>query len=133
VRSPVFEYVYSVSPDDIDDLGHVNNLVYLRWVQDVATRHWEAVADLDLRGRVVWVVVRHEIEYRSSALLRDRVVARTWVEGGTRTLSDRHTELCREADGTVLARATTSWCPLNPEDRRPLRVRDCLPPGLVGT
>src|SRR5439155_1120943 len=74
-----YERVSVVEPGDIDDLGHVNNVVYLRWVQDVAAAHWEATIAPEERVDVAWVVLRHEIDYQHPAVLGDQVVARTWV------------------------------------------------------
>lgn len=105
----------------------MNNLVYLRWVQEAATAHWEAEASPDLRSRISWVVVRHEIDYHVAALEGDEILMRTWVDGGTRTTSDRHTEILRQADGTLLAKARTVWCPLDRHTGRPVRAGDALP------
>ena len=76
---PPFSLPITVSPADIDGLGHVNNVVYLRWMQEAATAHWESAASPELRAAVSWVVSRHEIDYKAPAFLGDRLVARTWV------------------------------------------------------
>ena len=60
-----FELPITVVAGDIDDLGHVNNVVYLRWMQQAASAHWEAAADPVLRSSVHWVVIRHEIDFVS--------------------------------------------------------------------
>ena len=89
----------AVEPADIDGLGHVNNVVYVRWVQDVAVAHWRAVASAADQKKLLWIVVRHEIDYKQAAYLGDRVLARTWIGVATRIKFERHTELLRANDG----------------------------------
>src|ERR1043166_2863899 len=67
--STPFEITVSVKPEDIDEQNHVNNTVYLRWVQEVATAHWQAIASSEERERIGWVVLRHEIDYNAPACL----------------------------------------------------------------
>jgi acyl-CoA thioester hydrolase len=114
--------VFTVQSGDIDGLGHVNNLVYLRWVQEVATSHWNTIATREDQEAITWVVVRHEIDYLRSAVEGDRVAALTWVEGWTGATSERHTEIRRLGDGEILARAVTRWCALDPVSGRPRRI-----------
>jgi len=117
-----FELEIRVQPPDIDELGHVNNVVYLRWVQDAAVAHWRAAATPQQQADVFWVVVRHEIDYKHPARLEDAVVARTWVGAATRSTFERHTEILRGADRRVLARARTLWVPIAPDTLRPMHV-----------
>ena len=72
----VFEHAFQVSREDIDRLGHVNNVVYLRYAQDAATAHWYAAVSREHRDNMVWVVRRHEIDYLKPALENDELVAR---------------------------------------------------------
>jgi len=116
-----FELPIRVQPDDIDVLGHVNNVVYLRWVQDIAVAHWQAAATPEQQETLIWVVVRHEIDYKHPAMAGDEVLARTWVGVASRRTFERHTEISR-ADGRLLARARTLWCPLDPATYRPATV-----------
>ncbi|HKJ01224.1 MAG TPA: acyl-CoA thioesterase [Longimicrobiales bacterium] len=116
------ERVFAVAAEDIDGQGHVNNLVYLRWIQDVAIEHWGGAARPRDQASTAWVVVRHEIDYLKPALLGDEVVARTWVEVWKGATSERHTELERRGDGVMLARGRTVWCALDAVTRRPKRV-----------
>ena len=111
-----------VQPADIDELGHVNNITYLRWVQDVAVAHWRTVAAPADHTVVVWVVVRHEIDYRRPAFNNDEIIARTWVGVATRATFERHTEYCGPRTASLLAKARTLWCPVDPESRRPVSV-----------
>ena len=122
-QSPeVFELAIAVDPADIDQLGHVNNVTYVRWVQEAAVAHWKAAAPAADQARLVWVVVRHEIDYRQAAFLGDRIVARTWVGGATRVTFERHTEILRASDRAPLAQARTVWCSLDAASLRPTAV-----------
>jgi acyl-CoA thioester hydrolase len=111
-----------IVPADIDELGHVNNIVYLRWVQDAATLHWRAIAPPDMQTRWVWVVLRHEIDYKASAKLGDTVAARTWVGAPKGARFDRFVEIFNPTTGSVNASARTTWVLLDAAARRPTRV-----------
>ncbi len=102
-----------VEPADIDGLGHVNNVVYLRWVQEIAIAHWRAVASAAEQEKFLWIVVRHEIDYKQPARLGDVILAKTWVGAATRIRFERHTEMLRASDGILLAKARTVWCPID--------------------
>jgi acyl-CoA thioester hydrolase len=118
----VFEMAIAVEPADIDELGHVNNVVYVRWVQDIAVAHWRAAASRDDQEKLLWIVVRHEIDYRQAARLGDGILARTWVGAATRIKFERHTELLRASDGCLLAKARTVWCPIDAVTGKPTGV-----------
>jgi acyl-CoA thioester hydrolase len=117
-----FELPIGVQEADIDELGHVNNVTYVRWVQDAAVAHWTAAAPAAERARLLWIVLRHEIDYRQAAHLGDAIVARTWVGAATRLRFERHTEILRAHDGCLLARARTLWCPIDAATRKPTPV-----------
>ena len=112
----------SVLPDDIDEQNHVNNTVYLRWVQDIATAHWRAIASPDAQETIGWVVLRHEIDYKAAAMPDDQIALRTWVGKATRLTFERFTEIRRNSDGQLLSKARTLWCPINAQTGRPVRV-----------
>jgi acyl-CoA thioester hydrolase len=119
-----FELPIQVQASDIDELGHVNNVVYLRWVQEVAVAHWRSAATASQQADVLWVVIRHEIDYKHAARLEDALVARTWVGAATRNTFERHTEILRASDRRLLARTRTLWCPIDPRSGRPKQVSD---------
>ena len=125
-KSRPHELILHVCKEDIDGLGHVNNVVYLSWIQDVATEHWLSVASPEQIAETVWVVVRHEIDYERPAQLGDEIIARTWVGDATPTTWDRHTEIRRKSDGQLLARAKSVYCPLNARSMRPRRLDAAL-------
>jgi acyl-CoA thioester hydrolase len=117
-----FEIIVPVQPADIDGQNHVNNTVYLRWVQEVATAHWEARAPAAARETIGWVVLRHEIDYKMPAGPGDEIVLRTWVGQATRVTFERFTEMRRRSVGELLAKARTLWVPVNTNSGKPTRV-----------
>jgi acyl-CoA thioester hydrolase len=118
----VFECEIEVKPDDIDELGHVNNVVYLRWVQQVASAHWQSKALTSITDKYLWVVLRHEIDYLKPALLIDKIRAQTWVSSMEGVKSTRHVKFM--ANGNDLAQAKTVWCLLDATSMRPKRIGD---------
>jgi acyl-CoA thioester hydrolase len=113
-----YEIEIAIQPTDIDQLGHVNNVVYLRWVQDVAVAHWSAIASVRDKENLLWVITRHEIDYKRPAFANNTIIARTWVGKASRRTFERHTELLRKSDGKLLARARTLWCPVDPDTKK---------------
>lgn len=121
-----FETEISVQESAIDNLNHVNNVVYLQWVQDVAEQHWNASTDAALREKLVWVVVNHFIEYKSPAFEKDVLTLKTWVDNYNGVTSERHTEIFRKADNKLLAKAKTLWCLLDKTSGKPMRITEDL-------
>ncbi len=119
-----YELRLTAQPGDIDLLGHVNNVVYLRWVQEAAIAHWTAAAPAAAQAALFWVVTRHEIDYKRPTFLGDEVIVRTWIGRAGRRAFDRHTEITRAGDGKVLAVARTVWCPMSRATGRPTDVDD---------
>jgi acyl-CoA thioester hydrolase len=121
MSSTPFQMIMSVLSEDIDEQNHVNNTVYLRWVQEVASAHWRALASETAQESIGWVVLRHEIDYNAPACLGDEIVLRTWVGKATRLTFERFTEI-RRSGGQLLSKARTLWCPINAQTGRPVRV-----------
>ncbi len=124
---PPFDLPIVIKPSDIDEQGHVNNVVYLSWVQDVAIAHWNALTSAEQRQKYVWVALRHEIDYKAEAVLGDAIIARTWTGVAQGMRFPRHTEIMRGTDAKVLCTAVTQWCPLERATGRPTR----LPPEIA--
>jgi acyl-CoA thioester hydrolase len=111
-RVPVFSKRFAVPPKAIDVQGHVNNLAYVGWMQDVAIEHsvavgWPMRRYLELGAG--WVVRSHFIEYLRPAFAGERLGAHTWVPRFDQRSTPRRYLFLREDDGTVLARAETIW------------------------
>lgn len=119
---PVFETQKTARAEHIDELGHVNNAVWVQWIQDVATAHWESAADPAHVDAYVWVVVRHEIDYARALLEGESATARTWVGEAPRGARfDRHMEFLN-AEGKTLVKARTQWAIIDKASGRPIRV-----------
>jgi acyl-CoA thioester hydrolase len=119
-----FSISVTATAADIDELGHVNNAVYLRWIQDVATAHWSAVAPPEHRDTYVWVVTRHEIDYRGNVGLGESVTAETFIPAPpTGARFDRRVDF-RGPDGKVIVAARTTWAMIDKASGRLARVRD---------
>ena len=117
-----FTLTKTATADDIDELGHVNNAVWVRWIQDIAVAQWESVAPPEHKDIYVWVVTRHEIDYLRAVLPGETVTGRTWVgEAPQGARFDRLVEYVGE-DGKVRVRAKTTWAILDKTSGRPLRV-----------
>jgi acyl-CoA thioester hydrolase len=123
----MFEIPIEVQQRDIDDNDHVNNVVYLQWIFDVALAHWNASAPPEMRETYAWVATRHEIDYRREALMGDAIVARTWIGGVDSRKFERLTEIVRTRDEQVLARGTSYWALIARATGRITRI----PPEMV--
>ena len=124
---PTFEMAFVARAEHIDELGHVNNAVWVQWIQEVAVAHWDSVADPAHKDAYFWVIVRHEIDYLRAGLEGDRVVGRTWVgEAPKGARFDRHMEFTGN-DGRICVRARTFWAIIDKASGRPIRV----PPEVV--
>ncbi|WP_421932518.1 acyl-CoA thioesterase [Phenylobacterium sp.] len=118
----VFEAGFTPQASDIDANGHVNNVVYLRWIQDMATAHWAARQPAEDQARWAWIVLRHEVDYRRALLPGETARARTWVARkpeGPRF--DRYVRI-DGPDGAMCAQAVTVWCLIDAATGRPKRV-----------
>ncbi|SDL78764.1 acyl-CoA thioesterase [Maricaulis salignorans] len=112
---------------DFDELGHVNNVVYLRWVQDMAVTHWHAVATPEMIEAEVWIALKHTIEYRDPILPGESAEIRTWLGEVRGPRFDRHVDIRKPGAKRFSARAVTEWCRINRATRRPMRIgRDVL-------
>jgi acyl-CoA thioester hydrolase len=117
-----FTMAITAGPDDIDVLGHVNNAVWVKWIQDVAVAHWSAIAPPAHRDAYIWVVTRHEIDYRGNVSEGETVTGETWVPEPPRGARfDRYMKFTG-ADGRVKVEAKSTWALLDRASGRLLRV-----------
>lgn len=123
--------IFTAGPDHIDELGHVNNAVWVNWIQDIATAHWSAVASPEHQQAYVWVVTRHEIDYRGNIVAGESVTAETFIpEPPTGARFDRRVDF-RNASGKVIVSAKTTWAIIDRASARILRVpKDVAAPFL---
>jgi acyl-CoA thioester hydrolase len=116
----MFRHPVAIQPDDIDHMGHVNNAVYLKWVQDAVVDYWRSVAPPDAVAQHLWVALKHEITYLKPTFLQDVVVAEVIAEKvhGARAM---FTTVLRRGED-VLSEIKSSWCCLDAESLRPARL-----------
>jgi acyl-CoA thioester hydrolase len=107
---------------DFDELGHVNNAVYLRWAQEIAVRHWNLIASDEMKRQWLWVVLRHEINYRDPILPGDKVIARTWLGRAEGPRFDRFVDIRKPGAVRAAAAVKSTWVLIDSETRRPKRV-----------
>lgn len=117
-----FALTFTAAPGDIDELGHVNNAVWVSWIQRLSVSHWEAVAPPEHQAAHVWVVTRHEVDYRGNVGLGETVTGETWVGTPKGARFDRHTRFTG-ANGRVKVEAVSTWALLDRATGRLLRIR----------
>ena len=115
-----FSHVFRVSAEDIDEQGHVNNVAYVRWIQDVAVAHWLAFSSEEMREKFTWMLTRHEIDYKKQVFENEEITAVTWVGEPTRVSWERFTEIRRGEE--LVARARSIWCLINRQTGKPTRI-----------
>ncbi len=115
-----FSHSFRVSAADIDAQGHVNNVAYVKWIQDVAVAHWFSVTTEEMREKYTWMLTRHEIDYKKQTFAGEEVTATTWVGEATRITWERFTEIRRGED--ILVKARSIWCLIDRQTSKPSRI-----------
>ncbi|RLD29438.1 MAG: acyl-CoA thioesterase [Bacteroidetes bacterium] len=118
----VFEKFITVTKDDLDELNHVNNVRYVKWVNDVAKEHWLQNASKDLCEEYFWVLLSHKIQYKNSALLNDIVKLKTYVIKTDGITSTRIVEMYHNKSQKLLIISETKWCLMSYKTLRPTRI-----------
>ncbi len=122
IMNNFFEVKIEITAEDIDDLNHVNNAVYVKWMDHVAFKHWEHLTKKEPITDTIWVVSRHEIDYKSEAFLGDEIIAKTYVGNTRGVTSDRFIEFYKGE--TLLAKSKTIWVLLDAISYKPVRIRE---------
>ena len=123
----VFRLTFEPTPADIDENGHVNNVVYLRWAQDMGVAHWRSRASADAQATWAWIALRHEIDYRRPLRPGEAASARTWV--AKEPQGPRYDRFIRidGPDGQMCAQVHTTWVLIEQSTGRPRRVPEWIP------
>ena len=121
-KSLFYSYIIEVKKEHIDILNHVNNVVYLQWVNDISEKHWDILASADVKFKYFWVVLRHELDYRGEAFLGDKLEVKTWIGESKGAKSIRHVEVLK-GDVPLLSAAST-WCLIDSKTLRPTRLKN---------
>lgn len=116
----MFRHPVAIQPDDIDHMGHVNNAVYLKWVQEAVVDYWSSVAPPSAVAQHLWVALKHEITYLRPTFLQDNVVAEVIAEKVDGARAFFRTVLRRGDE--VLSEISSCWCCLDAATKRPARL-----------
>lgn len=120
MTSKKYSYTYIVKAQDIDELNHVNNVVYLQWVQEAAIRHWTKLTENQKFEDFVWVVSRHEIDYIRPSFLHDELTIITWVGETEGSVSVRHVEVFK--NDKIITKTRTTWRLLDSKTFKPVAI-----------
>ena len=124
ISSEMYRHDFVVPESVVDQNGHVNNVVYIQWMQDVATLHFDSTGGAQAmhEAGATWVVRSHNIEYLKSAFAGEEVIALTWVVNFRRVRSLRRYQFLRKRDNELLARGETDWIFVDTASGRPRRI-----------
>lgn len=119
-----FQKKIQVTNEDLDELKHVNNVRYVQWIQDISKEHWDKLTTAAIQEKVIWVVLNHNIDYKSAAVLGDEILLKTYIESSKGALSIRVVEMFNNQTQELLVKSKTKWCLLNPETLKPIRISE---------
>jgi len=122
MTDPIFAYSFTVPESAIDENGHVNNVAYVQWMQDAATRHPQSVTEYKPAENSTWYAREHRIEYLQPAFLGEELEVRTWISEVKRVRAHRRYEFIRKSDGKVIAKGETEWVYVDSKTGRPIAI-----------
>jgi len=121
-----FSTIIKVQQEHLDNVNHVNNVIYVQWMQDIASMHWEATAPQRLIEEILWMIKRHEIDYYNQAFLNDELLMTTWTGEFTNVTWKRYYEITRPSDNKKIISAASVWITLDRKTQRPRRIDEAL-------
>ena len=125
--SAIYSKSFVIPPGSIDENGHVNNVAYVQWMQDIAVEHYSSIGGVSAQGpHATWVVHEHKIEYLLPAFAGEEIEVRTWVENIRRVRSLRKYEFVRRSDGRLLVKGETDWVFVDIKTGRPLPIPETV-------
>ncbi len=123
--SPIYSKTITIPQSAIDENGHVNNVAYVQWMQDIAVEHYASIGGITAQGQdATWVVREHRIEYLLPAFVNEVIEIKTWVENIRRVRSLRKYEFVRKSDGKILVKGETVWVFVNVKTGMPHAIPD---------
>ncbi len=111
-----------MQPQHLDEVQHVNNVIYVQWMQDIAAEHWNTFVSEKLKNEVLWMIKRHEVDYFNQAFLGDELQMETWTGDYTNVTWKRHYGIIRPADNKKIISAASVWIPLDRKTQRPKKI-----------
>ena len=115
-----YEKIYIVTSNEIDEYNHVNNVVYVQWMQEVSNNHWLLLIKDIPKPNFVWFVIRHEVDYKKQGILGDEITVKTWVGETAGIKSIRYFEMHRGE--VLLVKSQTTFCLLDAISQKPKRI-----------
>ena len=120
----MFTHAFTATPADIDELGHVNNAVWVRWIQEIAVAHWAHLATPEEQAAFFWVITRHEIDYRGNLRAGETATGETWVAHPPKGARfDRCVDFFDSESGRLLVEVRSTWAMLDRASGRLVRIR----------
>tara|TARA_B110000003_G_scaffold259642_1_gene279801 strand:- start:30 stop:419 length:390 start_codon:yes stop_codon:yes gene_type:complete len=113
-----------ISKNDLDDLNHVNNVIYIHWVQEIAKNHWKSLVSNEIIKNYFWVLLEHEIKYLNPAFLNDKIRLKTYIEKTDGVKSSRIVEIYNKDTNKLLVTSKTIWCLINAKTGKPNRITE---------
>ena len=121
--SPIHSKTVIIPRTAIDENGHVNNVAYVQWMQDIAVEHYAKIGGITAQGTdATWVVREHRVEYLLPAFEGDQIEIRTWIENIRRVRSLRKYEFIRTSDRKTLVKGETDWVFVDAKTGRPRAI-----------
>jgi acyl-CoA thioester hydrolase len=117
-----FSHSFIVNSNHLDEQNHVNNVVYVQWIQDVAVAHWRNLVSRETQEKFTWILLRHEIDYKQQSFENDEITATTWVGKATKVTCERFTEITRGE--TLLVKAKSLWCMIDSTSKKPAKISE---------
>ena len=118
----LYQYSLIVKEKHIDNLNHVNNMVYLQWVNEMSEKHWAILSNDEINKKYSWFCIRHEIDYASQAFLGNEVTIYTWIGKTKGVRSVRYVHIYNE--DVLLAKTESTWCLMNAKTLKPTQIGD---------
>lgn len=119
-KSISHQFSVEINAGDIDALNHVNNLVYVKWINEASEKHWAILSNAEINKKYYWVCLRHEIDYMGEVFFDDKITVVTWVGESKGVKSKRHVAIVKNE--IVIAKAETLWCLIDSKTQKPTRV-----------
>ena len=114
----------TVSKNDLDDLNHVNNVIYIHWVQEIAKKHWKSLVSNEIIKNYFWILLEHQIKYLFPAFLNDKIRLKTYIEKTDGVKSNRIVEIYNKDTKKLLVTSKTIWCLINANTGKPNRITE---------
>ena len=116
-----YQRSFHVEAKHLDALNHVNNVVYLQWVNDISEKHWELLSNEQLNSKYFWVCLRHEIDYLNQSILGDEITVFTWVGESAGVRSVRNVHIYK--GDVLLTKIKSTWCLIDKKSLKPTRIK----------